>query len=63
MFRSMSLSKELSLLIDSPQLASVLEEHVQSVLAGSEEITYEDALLLKKEEGDALSYLFMYFGG
>lgn len=62
-FRSMSLSKELSLLIDSPQLASVLEEHVQSVLAGSEEITYEDALLLKREEGDALSYLFMYFGG
>ncbi len=62
-FRSMALSEELSLVIDSPQLAALLEEHVRTMMKGSEKISYEEAIQLKETEGNVLAYLFMYFGG
>ena len=62
-FRSMGLSYELSLLIDSPELASVLEAHIAERTEDAVLITAEDADRMKKEYGSLFSYLFMYYGG
>ena len=62
-FRSMGLSHEMSLVIRSKELAAYLEEHVAAIKRISTPISLEDAEKLKGDEGNALSYLFMYYGG
>lgn len=62
-FRSMELSHELALVIDSPEFASMLIEHAREIEKGSYTLTPEIAKELKKEGSNFLSYLFMYFGG
>ena len=63
-FRSMQLSYELALVIDSPEFASILIEHLnRDVAKGSFQMTKEMADDLKKEDSSFLSYLFMYYGG
>ena len=62
-FRSMGLSHELSLVIDSPEMASILMKHVGEVRKVSFPITWEEAGKLKEDEGNFLAYLFMYYGG
>ena len=62
-FRSMSLSEELALVVDSPELAALLEGHSALIEKDSEHISLEEAERLKKEEGNIFAYLFTYFGG
>lgn len=62
-FRSMQLSYELALVIDSPEFAAILKEHLKDVSKGSFEMTREMADRLKKEDSSYFSYLFMYYGG
>ena len=62
-FRSMTLSEELALVIDSPELASILEAHVAGIDEGSVLVTLFDAERMKREDGSFLAYLFTYFGG
>ena len=62
-YRSMGLSHELALVIDSRELAEELEEHARMIMKGSYLYTMEEAERLKKEQGNLFSYLFMYYGG
>ena len=62
-YRSMGLSHELALVIDSRELAEELENHAHMVMKGAHRYTMEEAERLKKEQGNFLSYLFMYYGG
>ena len=62
-FRSMGLSHEMSLVIDSKELASRLEGHIEDVRRVSFPIDEDDADRLAREEGSFLAYLFMYYGG
>ena len=63
-FRSMELSHELSLVIDSPEIAGLLERHVDNdVRPVSFHLSLEEAERLEREEGSFLAYLFMYYGG
>lgn len=62
-FRSMTLSKELALVIDSPELASFMEDHAERIAEYAEYISVEEADRLKKEDGNILAYLFTFFGG
>ena len=62
-FRSMSLSEELALVVDSPELAALLEKHADEIAEISHNISIEEAEKLREEEGSSLAYLFMLFGG
>ncbi len=62
-FRSMELSYELSLVIDSSELAGILKAHYETIKAISTEITLEEARELNDDEGNFFSYLFMLYGG
>ena len=62
-YRSMGLSHELALVIDSRELAAVLNEHARMIMKGAHRFTMEEAERLKKEQGNFLSYIFMYYGG
>ena len=62
-FRSMSLSEELALVVDSPELAALLEKHADDIAEISHNISIEEAEKLREEEGSSLAYLFMLFGG
>ncbi len=62
-FRSMELSHELALVIDSEEFASILLKHVEDIKSNSFELTKEMAQELKDEESSFFSYLFMYYGG
>ena len=62
-FRSMSLSYELALVLDSPEFASFLKEHVFIVAKDAIEVTDEIAAEWKREDSSFISYLFMYYGG
>ena len=62
-FRSMGLSHELSLVIDSPEMAEKIKRHVDDIRKDSFPISAEEADELKRKEGNFLSYLFMYYGG
>lgn len=62
-YRSMTLSNELSLVIDSYEFALFSKEHFYDrVDDGSEAISYEDAVKLQKD-GSLLTYVFVYYGG
>ena len=58
-----TLSEELALVIDSPELASILESHVDGIDEGAVLVTLSDAERMKREDGSFLAYLFTYFGG
>ena len=62
-FRSMKLSHELALVIKSEELAAMLTEHAEKIMAISEYVDYDEAERRKAEEGNVFSYLFTYFGG
>ena len=62
-YRSMGLSHELALVMDSPELAAVLKEHSKEIMKGAHLFTLEEAEMLKKEDGNFISYIFMYYGG
>lgn len=62
-FRSMGLSYEIALVIDSPEFASLMKSHVADRCADAVAVTKEDAIKMKREYGNMLSYLFMYYGG
>lgn len=62
-FRSMGLSFEIALVIDSPEFATLMKAHVADRCADAVAVTKEDAQKMKKEYGNMLSYLFMYYGG
>ena len=59
----MGLSHELALVIDSKELASMLEKHVEDVGKNAQHLTREESDRMKKEDSSFLSYLFMYYGG
>lgn len=62
-FRSMGLSFEIALVVDSPEFAAEMISHVKDRCGYSVEITAEEAARMKKEYGSLFSYLFMYYGG
>ncbi len=62
-FRSMTLSHELALVIDSPEMARSLKESVKDVAGNPVLLTLEDAERDKKEYGSFLCYLFTFFAG
>ncbi len=62
-FRSMGLSFEIALVIDSPEFAALMKAHVADRCADAITLTAEDAQRMKKEYGNLFSYLFMYYGG
>ncbi len=62
-FRSMTLSHELALVIDSPEMARSLKESVKEVAGNPVLLTLEDAERDKKEYGSFLCYLFTFFAG
>ena len=62
-YRSMGLSHELALVIDSRELAEELANHAADIMKGAHRFTMDEAVRLKKEEGNFFSYLFMYYGG
>ena len=61
--RSMELSHELALVIDSEELAKELEMHAISIRDAAEHIDYDEAVKRKKEEGSFFASAFMYIGG
>ena len=61
--RSMELSHELALVIDSEELAADLEMHAVSIRDAAEHIDYDEAVKRKKEEGSFFASAFMYIGG
>ncbi len=62
--RSMEMNYEISLVIDSPELATIVTDHVQRIKETSSFLLTEElADSLYKEGASLLSYLFMYFGG
>ena len=62
-FRSMTLSHELALVIDSPEMAALVKEAVKEEAVNPVLVTEEDAAKEKKEHGSFLCYLFTYYGG
>ena len=62
-YRSMTLSHEIGLVIDSPEMAEEVKREVLSV-AGEGIILDEDtALANKRKYGSFLAYIFSYYGG
>lgn len=62
-FRSMALSHEIALVIDSPEIAEKAMEEAKRIGENPVLLTAEDAERMKREDGDFFCYLFTYFGG
>lgn len=62
-YRSMNLSHEVSLVIDSTEIAKMVKENVKEVAGNPVLVTKEMAEEDKRAFGSFLSYLFTYFGG
>ena len=63
-FRSMGLSYEIALVLDSPSLADASLRHIdQDIAVTMQPLDLETALALKEEKGNLFSYLFSYYGG
>ena len=62
-YRSMTLSHEIALVVDSPFFAKAAKEAAMLRAGEGVILTEEDALKAKKEYGDLFAYLFSYFGG
>ena len=62
-FRSMTLSHELALVIDSSEMAEEVKDEIKKVAQNPVLVTLEDAEEEKKEYGNFFCYLFTYYGG
>lgn len=62
-YRSMTLSHELALVVDSPEMAKIVKEKIKEVAKNPVLVTKEEAKENKKENGSFLWYLFSYYGG
>lgn len=63
-YRSMGLSNEIVMVIDSTEFASLSKEHISNVLQmGSFTLDEEMAERWKEEDGSLAAYLMIYFGG
>ena len=62
-YRSMKSSFEIALVIDSEDFANSSLEQVNDISKDMKLLTLEDALRLKKENGNFFNYLFSYYGG
>ena len=62
-YRSMTLSHELALVVDSPEMARIVKEKIKEVAKNPVLVTKEEAKENKKENGSYLCYLFSYYGG
>ncbi len=63
-FRSMELSNEIAMVIESKELADLMIEHAKEIIKESAfGLSLEDARKLEKDDGSLLAYLFMYYGG
>ncbi len=62
-YRSMTLSHEIALVVDSPTFAQKAKEAAKLSAGEGVILTKEEALKAKKEYGNLFAYLFSYFGG
>ncbi|MBQ0070789.1 MAG: phosphatidylserine/phosphatidylglycerophosphate/cardiolipin synthase family protein [Spirochaetales bacterium] len=62
-YRSMTLSHELALLVDSPELAQTVTERAKEIGRHPVEMTEDEARRMKEEDSSFLFYLFTYYGG
>ena len=62
-FRSMALSHELVLVIDSPSVASKAKERAQESGGNPVRLEKEEVMERKEEYGSLLGYLMVFFGG
>lgn len=62
-YRSMTLSHELALVIDSPEMASTVKASIKEKAVNPVLLTEENATEAKKAYGSLLCYLFTFFGG
>ena len=62
-YRSMTLSHEIALVVDSPTFAKAAKEAAKLSAGEGVILTKEEALKAKKEYGNLFAYLFSYFGG
>ena len=62
-YRSMTLSHEIALVVDSPSFARKAKEAAKESAGQGVVLTEEEAEKAKKEYGNYFAYLFSYFGG
>ena len=62
-YRSMTLSHEIALVVDSPTFATAAKEAAKLSAGEGVILTEEEAIKAKKEYGNLFAYLFSYFGG
>lgn len=62
-FRSMALSHEINILIDSPELAKIAKEKALESAINPVYLDEEEAKKNKKENSNFFSFLFTFFGG
>ena len=62
-YRSMTLSHELALVIDSPEMAEEVKKNIKDKAVNPVLLTLEDAENEKKAYGSFFCYLFTYYGG
>ncbi len=62
-YRSMTLSHELALVIDSPEMAAQVKSAIKEKAVNPVLLTEEDAAEARKAYGSLFCYLFTYFGG
>ena len=62
-YRSMTLSHEIALVVDSPSFARKAKEAAKESAGHGVVLTEEEAEKAKKEYGNYFAYLFSYFGG
>ena len=62
-YRSMTLSHEICLVMDSEEIAKIVKEKIKEVALNPVLITEEEALEEKKKDGSYLCYLCSYYGG
>ncbi len=62
-FRSMNLSHELALVVDSPEMAESVVSAIKEVAGNPVLVTKEEAEAEKKKSGNFFAYLFTFFGG
>ena len=62
-YRSMTLSHEIALVVDSPSFAQKAKEAAMLSAGKGVILTEEEAEMAKKEYGNLFAYLFSYFGG
>ena len=62
-YRSMTLSHEIALVVDSPSFALKAKEAAKESAGQGVVLTEEEAEKAKKEYGNYFAYLFSYFGG